>query len=98
MSTMKKESLPFMSYQGYPLVRCDRDIYYGNPKDAYVVFIHILKTDETPDALPTQVTVELLSTDERVPLFERSKKKSEKASLYEALEIGQIWLQRALNK
>ncbi len=94
----KKEKLPFTMYKGYPLVRCKNDIYYGDPKDPYVVFITILATDGSPDEIPTKVSVELLSTDENVSIFERSQKKSEKTSLYDALDIGQIWLQRALSK
>ncbi len=94
----KKEKLPFTMYKGYPLVRCKNDIYYGDPKDPYVVFITILATDGSPDEIPTKVSVELLSTDENVSIFERSQKKSEKTSLFDALDIGQIWLQRALAK
>lgn len=94
----KKEKLPFMLYKGYPLVRCGNNIYYGDPKDPFVIFIQILETDDSHDALPTKVSVELLSTDEKVPIFERSQKRGEKTSLYEALDIGQIWLQRALAK
>lgn len=94
----KKEKLPFTIYKGYPLVRCNNDIYYGDPKDPYVIYINIQATDGTPEEVPTKVTVELLSTDETVPLWERSQKRGEKSSLYEALDIGQIWLQRALSK
>ena len=98
MAAIEKEKTSFMIYKGYPLVRCKNDIYYGNPKDEYVIFITILDHDGSAAELPTRVTVEMLSTDTNVPIFERSKKKSEKTSLYEALDIGQIWLQRALVK
>lgn len=94
----KKEKLPFTLYKGFPLVRSGNCIYYGDPKDPYVIFINILATDGTAEDLPTKVSVELLSTDESVSIFERSQKKSEKNSLYEALDIGQVWLQRALTK
>lgn len=94
----KKEKLPFTMYKGYPLVRSNNDIYYGDPRDPYVIFIHIEKTDGSAEEIPTQVTVELLTTDETVSIFERSKKKSEKKSLYDALDIGLIWLERALSR
>lgn len=94
----KKEKLPFTMYKGYPLVRSGNNIYYGDPKDPYVIFINILETDGTAENLPTKVLVELISTDESVSIFERSQKQSEKKSLYEALDIGMIWLQRALKK
>lgn len=94
----KKEKLPFTIYKGYPLVRSGNNIYYGDPKEPYVIFINIMATDGSAEELPTKVSVELLSTDENVSIFERSQKKSEKNSLYEALDIGQVWLQRALSK
>lgn len=94
----KKEKLPFATYKGYPLVRSGNNIYYGDPKDPYVIFINIMATDGSAEDLPIKVSVELLSTDENVSIFERSQKKSEKNSLYEALDIGQVWLQRALSK
>ena len=94
----KKEKLPFTMYKGYPLVRSGNNIYYGDPKDPYVIFITILETDGSSENLPTKVLVELISTDESVSIFERSQKQSEKKSLYEALDIGMIWLQRALKK
>lgn len=94
----KKEKLPFTIYKGYPLVRSGNCIYYGDPKDPYVIFINILATDGTAEDLPTKVSVELLATDESISIFERSQKKSEKSSLYEALDIGLVWLQRALSK
>ena len=98
MAAAKKEKLPFQMYKGYPLVRSGNAIYYGDPKEPYVIFITILATDGTENDLPTKVSVELLATDESISIFERSQKKSEKNSLYEALDIGQIWLQRALKK
>jgi len=94
----KKEKLPFPMYKGFPLVRCKNDIYFGDPKDPYVIFITILATDGSEEDIPTRVTVELLATDESIPIWERSQKKSEKNSLYDALDIGLIWLQRALSK
>lgn len=94
----KKEKLPFPMYKGIPLVRCDNNIYFGDPREPYVIFISILETDNSEEHLPTRVTVELLATDESISIFERSQKKSEKSSLYEALDLGQVWLERALTK
>ncbi len=94
----KKEKNEFFMYKGLPFVRCKNFIYYGDPKEEYIIFINILETDGSPEEIPTRVTVELLLTDENLLPNERSKKKSEKSSLYDAFDIGQIWLQRALAK
>ena len=55
----QKEKLPFTMYKGYPLVRSGNNIYYGDPKDPYVIFISILATDGSADEIPTKVSVEL---------------------------------------
>ena len=53
----KKEKIPFPVYKGYPLVRCKDDIYYGDPRDPFVIFISILETDGSDERVPTRVTV-----------------------------------------
>lgn len=88
----------FLTYKGFPLVRSKNFIYYGNPSDKYIIFMSILETDGSKENLPTKVSVDLLLTDETLPPIERSLKKSEKKNLYEALDIGYIWLTRALKK
>lgn len=94
----KKQKSEFFTYKGLPLVRSKNYIYYGNPSDKYIIFITILETDDSDEQIPTRVTVELLLTDESLLPNERSLKKSEKTSLYEALDIGEIWLKRAISK
>ena len=45
-----------------------------------------------------KVLVQLLSTDSELRPRERIIKKSEKIGLYNAMDIGAIWLERALKK
>ena len=40
--------------------------------------------------------VQLLSTDPELRMKERILKKSEKTGLYNAMDIGSVWLERAL--
>ena len=94
MATAKKKS-EFFTYKGLPFVRSKNFIYYGNPTDKHIIFINILETDGSAKDLPTRVSVELLLTDETLLPNERSLKKKEKSSLYEAFDLGQVWLQRA---
>ncbi len=94
MATAKKKT-EYFTYKGLPFVRSKNFIYYGDPSDEYIVFMNILETDNSPDKLPTRVSVELLLTDESLPPMERSLKRKEKSSLYEAFDLGQIWLERA---
>ena len=85
----------FFTYKGLPFVRSKNFIYYGNPSDKHIIFINILETDGSAEDLPTRVSVELLLTDETLLPNERSWKKKERSSLYEAFDLGQVWLQRA---
>ncbi len=88
-----------LTYKGKPLVRVGNELYYGNPEDPYVIFMQILSTEEV-DGVETagKVHVQLLSTDTTLPPRARIEKESEKNGLYNALDIGLIWLKRALNE
>ena len=90
------EKKEYLTYKGLPLVRFKNYIYFGEPSQTHIIFLTILDTDSND--VPTKVSVELLLTDETKPPMERLLKKSEKKSLYEALDIGLIWLQRSLKK
>lgn len=92
----KNEAGKYLTYKGLPLVRFKNYIYFGDPSQTHIIFLTIIDADAND--VPTKVSVELLLTDETKPPMERLLKKSEKKSLYEALDIGLIWLQRSLKK
>ena len=86
----------FFEYKGRPLVRSGNTIYYGDMNDAYVVCLTIKNAEEYKDiTLAGDITIQLLATDESLSPKDRIVKKSEKNSLYEALDIAYIWLSRA---
>ena len=86
----------YFTYKGLPLVRSKNFIYFGDPAQSHIIFLNILASDS--DDIPTKVTVQLLLTDESLPPMQRLLKSAEKSSLYEALDIGLVWLTRALKK
>lgn len=87
-----------LQYKGRPLVRCNNELYYGNPADSHVVFMQILSSEEKDGVqVPTKVHVQLLSNDPTLGPNARIIKSSEKSGLYSALDIGYIWLERALS-
>ncbi len=90
----KKQSSKYFTYKGLPLVRCKNYYYFGDPSQTHIIFINVLSTDDND--VPTKLSLELLLTDESLPPQQRLLKKSEKKSLYDALDIGLIWLQRSL--
>lgn len=88
---------PRLTYKGRPLVRSGKEIYYGNMTDPYVAYLQILTTTKMGDQeIADKVMVAILSTDESKPLPERIMRRSTKNGLYNALDIGSIWLERAL--
>lgn len=89
----------FFSYRGKPLVRQGRTIYYGDMSDPYVVAMQVMSVKQEGDLkLADRVAIQMLSTDETLPLTERVIKTSEKHGLYQALDIASIWLKRALQE
>ena len=93
------EFTPKLTYKGRPLVRSKNEIYYGNLNDPYVIFMQILTTkEENGVQVADKVHVVLMSTDASKPLPERVVRQSAKNGLYSALDIGNIWLERALKE
>ena len=93
------EFTPKLTYKGRPLVRSKNEIYYGNLTDPYVIFMQILTTkEENGMQVADKVHVVLMSTDASKPLPERVVRQSAKNGLYSALDIGNIWLERALKE
>lgn len=95
MADNKKEK--FLEYKGKPLVRCDKTIYYGNMNDPYVICLNVLDEKNLEDLkLSGRVVIQLINTDPDVSPKDKIVKKSEKTGLFNALDLGAVWLERAL--
>ena len=95
MSDVKKGN--GLVYKNHPLRRDDNLIYYGSMADKYIVLLQILDTKKEQDMdVATRVSVQLQMTDPDLKSRDRVVKKSEKDSLYAAMDVGCIWLERAL--
>ncbi len=91
------EDKKFFSYKGKPLVRCGDVLYYGDMSDPYVIRLDIKsKQDANGMELADKVSVKLISTDPDISPRKAIVKTSEKPSLYLAIDIGNVWLQKAL--
>ena len=89
----------FLMYKGKPLVRSGNTLYYGDMADKCVIMMQILSTKTVKDlTVADKVQVQLLSTDPDLRMKDRILKKSEKNGLYNAMDIGAIWLERALEQ
>ena len=95
---MAEEKSKFLLYKGHPLVRSGNTIYYGSLAEKCVGVMQIVTTKQVGDmTVADKIQVQLLSTDEELRMSERILKKSEKHGLYNAMDIGSIWLERALS-
>lgn len=87
-----------LSYKGRPLMRKDNLIYYGSMADEYIVMLQILESKKVGDMdVASRVLVQLQLTDPNAKARDRVVKKSEKDGIYTALDVGSVWLERALN-
>ena len=93
------DTTPFLMYKGRPLVRSGNVLYYGSMAEKYVIVMQILSTkDENDMTMADKIQIQLMLTDPEVRMKDRIIKKSEKNGLYNAMDIGSIWLERALGE
>ena len=87
-----------LSYKGHPLRRKDNLIYYGTMAEKYIIMLQILDTKKVDDLdVATKVAVQLQLTDPDLKSRDRVVKKTEKDSLYTAMDVATVWLDRALS-
>ena len=79
-------------------MRKENIIYYGSMSDSHIIMMQILDTGEVKGMpVAKRVSVQLQQTNPNVRIKERIVKKTEKNSLWAAMDIASIWLGRALN-
>ena len=94
---MASEKLP-LSYKAHPLRRKDNLIYYGTMAEKYIIMLQILSTQNVDGLeMANKVSVQLQLTDPDLKSRDRVVKKSEKDSLYAAMDVAAVWLDRALS-
>ncbi len=85
----------FLMYKGFPLVRKNKDIYYGNMWDETVANIRIISTHKVNDLdVADKVRVTLMRTAKDIDAKDMIVKTSDRNSLFEALDVANIWLTR----
>jgi hypothetical protein len=90
---------PFLMFRNKPLVRCGNIIYYGDLNEKYILMFQILSSkEENGLKISDKILVQLQYTDQDIRSKDRVVKKTEKNGLYNAIDIGTIWLSRALDE
>ncbi len=97
MAESKSKKAEGLIYKGHPLRRVDNLIYYGTMAEKYIIMMQILNTKKEQDMeVATKVSIQLQLTEPDLKSRDRVVKKSEKDSLYAAMDIATVWLDRAL--
>lgn len=87
----------FFTYKGKPLVRCGDELYYGSMEERFVIRMQIKSKKEVNGLeIADKVAVQLMCTDPDLSPRKQLVKASEKTGLYVAMDIADIWLERAL--
>ena len=87
----------FLCYKGKPLVRKKNEIFYGDMGEKNVVKFTVLSTaDDGGIELASEVLIQLIRNDSDGKIEDRVVKESKKNSLFDALDLGFTWLERAL--
>lgn len=93
---MANENVQFIEYKGKALVRQGDSICYGNMSDKHILSLMIMAYKNVGGReLPAKVLIQVLSTDPTKSFAERIVKQGDKDSLFDAIDIGIIWLDRA---
>ena len=99
MGKTEKEAKPFMTYRDKPLVRCGDTLYYGDMAEKYVIKMEIKSKKKVLDMdVADKVLIQLMYTDPAIRTRKQIIKISEKDGLYNAIDIADAWLNRALSE
>jgi hypothetical protein len=86
----------FFRYKGFPLVRKDDLIYFGNMSDPCVVMLQIQEKEKQGSIdVATKIKLTEMKTDEGLRPDQAVIRSLERNSLYEALDIAYVWLSKA---
>lgn len=88
----------FPLYKGKPLVRSGNELYYGDMNDDYVVKMNIKSFKTLNDSeIPDKVSIQLISTSLDVSPRKRILRTGETNGLFNAIDIGYVWLRKVLS-
>ncbi|MBE6643411.1 MAG: hypothetical protein E7615_07150 [Ruminococcaceae bacterium] len=91
-------------FRGKPLLREGNTFCYGSMSDKYVLFMMVLSNKTIRDEkgnsveVPDKIILQVLSTDTTKPPHERVVKQFDRNGLFDAMDIGLIWLDRLNGK
>ena len=92
---MPNDDKKYFEFHGKPFIRRGNILYYGDPKDKYIVKFTVNSTVKAGDMdIADSVTVQL--TTNTFGSKDRVIKQAQRDGLYRAFDIGEYWLNDAL--
>ena len=91
-------------FRGKPLLREGNTFCYGSMSDKYMLFMMALSNKMVKDEsgkdieVPDKIILQVLNTDTSLPPHERVVKQFDRNGLFDAMDIGLIWLDRLNGK
>ena len=91
-------------FRGKPLLREGNTFCYGSMSDKYMLFMIVLSNKTIKDGngndveVPDKILIQVLSTDTTKPPHERVVKQFDRNGIFDAMDIGLIWLDRLNEK
>lgn len=94
MAAVKKKKI--LTYKGKPLLRVGDRIYYGNLEDKLILALDIIESEKNQDIKSAKkVKIQLMDNTGELGKGQVFRK-GERENLYKALDIGEWWLQDAI--
>ena len=84
----------YVMYKGLPLVREGDTICYGDLNEKYMLMLNILSKKENSE--PDMIMVQICYTEDKHKIVKG--KQAFKNGLYEALDLGIIWLEQLIKE
>ena len=86
-----------LTYKGHPLRRKDNLIYYGSMADKYIIMMQVTSSEKEGGLdVANKVQLQLQRTEPGLKSKDRVVKQSDQPDLFSAIDMGSIWLMRAL--
>lgn len=85
----------YLEYKGKPLVREGDTICYGDMNDKCILILEILSyKNEDGKSLPDNIFIQVVDPKNQTNILRQGSK----SGLYEALDLGLVWLEHELKK
>ena len=89
----------YLMYKERPLVRDGNVICYGNMDDEYILCLTVMtETEQDGHTVPDMILIQIVKTDDGLSATDKIAKQEIKKGLFEAFELGYIWLTRLIGE